>query len=324
MSATFTLSVDVEGLWGLFFVRSYVEDQSAARAGRTALPQMLTLLAERELLATFVFVGHLLLERCGPWEGTPHPGLPRPQYPWYDRDWLSDDPGTDEERDPLWYARSQALATAAAGHDVGAHGFAHAILDESCVGADVADAEFQGAQQAAADAGLAPMASFVYPQNVVGHADRLAEAGYIAYRDTDGGAPVRAGPPGGLGRARNLMRHALATTPPIGKPRLRDDGVVVVPSSFPLLGREGLRQAVTRSARVARVEKGLSSAARDDAVLHLWTHPHAFASDAALGDLAAILDAVAAGRDRGDVRVLTMAQMARDVRGEALCDGASS
>ena len=34
MTGRFTLSVDVEGLWGLFFVRSYVEDPTAARAGR--------------------------------------------------------------------------------------------------------------------------------------------------------------------------------------------------------------------------------------------------------------------------------------------------
>jgi peptidoglycan/xylan/chitin deacetylase (PgdA/CDA1 family) len=146
VTGTFTLSVDVEGLWGLFFVRSYVDDPSAATAGRAALPRMLQLLAERRMRATFAFVGHLLLDRCGPWKGEAHPGAPRPRYPWYDRDWYSDDPGGSEDSHPLWYARSQALATAAAGHDVGAHGFAHAILDPSSVGADVADAEFSLAQ----------------------------------------------------------------------------------------------------------------------------------------------------------------------------------
>jgi hypothetical protein len=310
VSGAFTLSVDVEGLWGLFFVRSYVDDPRAAEAGRRALPRMLELLAERRMRATFAFVGHLLLGRCGPWKGAAHPDAPRPEYPWYDRDWYADDPGGDEASHPLWYARSQALAAAAAGHDVGAHGFAHAILDETCVGADAADFEFASAQAAARDAGLPPLRSFVFPQNVVGHADRLARAGFACYRESDGGRGARAGPPGGLRRARNLAEHAMAAAPFVGRASRRADGVVSVPSSFPLLGREGLRRAVTRGARVARVEKGLDAAAREGALLHVWTHPHAFAGDASLADLAAVLDAVARRRDRGDAEVLTMAEVA--------------
>jgi peptidoglycan/xylan/chitin deacetylase (PgdA/CDA1 family) len=307
VSGTFTLSVDVEGLWGLFFVRSYVEDTSAAQAGRRALPRMLSLLAERRLHATFAFVGHLFLDRCGPWTGAPHPDAPRPKYSWYDRDWYADDPGGDETSHPLWYARSQALAAAAAGHDVGAHGFAHAILDSSCVGADVAESEFAQAQAAARAAGLPPLRSFVFPQNVVGHADRLAAAGFACYRESDGGRGARAGPPGGLRRARNLAEHALAAEPFVGRPARRADGVVALPSSFPLLGREGIRKAVTRGARVARVEKGLDAAARDGAMLHVWTHPHALSDEESFSDLVAVLDAVARRRDRGDVQVLTMA-----------------
>lgn len=316
MTARFTLSVDVEGLWGLFFVRSYVDDPSAALAGRDALPRMGTMLAERDMAATFVFVGHLLLDGCGPWEGRPHPEDVRPTYPWYDRDWYADDPGTDEERDPLWYARSQALAIAAQGHDVGAHGFAHAILDPTCVSREVAVNEMRRAQEAARAAGLPPLRSFVFPQNVIGHVDALAEQGFACYRDTDGGLPVRAGPPGGFGRAANLARHAVAAPPHVGKPQVRDDGVVVIPSSFPLLGREGLRRVVTRSARVARIEKGLERAAREGAVLHVWTHPHAFASEAAFADLSAILDTIAAWHARGDARVLTMADLADEERAD--------
>ena len=314
MSGAFTLSVDVEGLWGLFFVRSYVKDQRAAKAGRRALPRIVEVLGERRMRATFAFVGHLLLDRCGPWTGRPHPDAPRPSYAWYPRDWYGDDPGGDEVSHPLWYARSQALAVAAAGHEVGAHGFAHAILDPTCVGADVADHEFREAQRAAASAGLRPLRSFVFPQNVVGHADRLAPAGFACYRESDGGRGARAGPPGGIGRARKLAEHALAAAPFVGKAERRADGVVAVPSSFPLLGREGVRKAVTRKARVARVAKGLDLAARQGALLHVWTHPHAFADEAAFADLAAVLDAVAARRDKGDIEVLTMGEVADRVR----------
>ncbi len=317
MTARFVLSVDVEGLWGLFFVRSYVEDTSAAQAGRRALPAMGTLLAERGMAATFAFVGHLLLDHCGPWDGAPHPTAPRPSYPWYDRDWYGDDPGGEEAAHPLWFARSQALALHAQGHEIGAHGFAHAILDASCVAREVAVFEAAEAQRAAAAAGLPPLRSFVFPQNVVGHADVLAAAGFSCYRDSDCGRTARAGPPGGMGRAASLARHALAATPFVGRPRVRGDGVVILPSSFPLLGRDGLRRVVTRAARVARIEKGLTRAAREDAVLHVWTHPHAFADQGALDDLAAVLDVAAAWARRGDAEVLTMGTLAARARANA-------
>lgn len=317
MTATFVLSADVEGLWGLFFVRSYVEDTTIAEGGVAGLVALSRSLAERDLRSTFAFVGHLFHDRCGPWDGAPHPELPRPVYDWYDRDWLADDPGTDEERDPLWYGRAQARATAADGHELGAHGYVHAIFDESQVGPELAAAEYQGAQDAAADAGLGPLRSYVFPQNVVGHVEGLAEAGYTCYRDTDGGRPVRAGPPGGMGRAANLLRHALGTTPFVGRASVRDDGVAVLPSSFPLIGREGLRRGVTRAARVARIERGLRAAAAEGAVLHPWTHPHAFGTEAARDDLSAILDRVALWRDRGDVRVLTMGELAAEARSAA-------
>ena len=84
-----------------------------------------------------------------------------------------------------------------------------------------------------------------------------------------------------------------------------------------MLGREGMRQAITRAARVARVEKGLASAASEGAVLHLWTHPHAFGAEAALDDLAAVLDVVVTWRDRGDVEVLTMGALAGKARKDA-------
>ena len=60
MTARFLLSVVVEALWGLFFVRSYVDDPSAATAGRTALPRLGTMLAERLLNVSNGLVGHVL------------------------------------------------------------------------------------------------------------------------------------------------------------------------------------------------------------------------------------------------------------------------
>ena len=64
MKPTFIFSVDVEGLWGVFFVKKWRENAEAARGAREAVPAMLRLLDERRIPATFAVVGHLFLDRC--------------------------------------------------------------------------------------------------------------------------------------------------------------------------------------------------------------------------------------------------------------------
>jgi len=318
VNPAFVFSVDVEGLWGVFFDERWRRDAAAARASREAVPTILRLLDERGLRATFVFVGHLFLDHCERTEGRPHPEMPRPSYPWWRDDWYAHDPCTDEARAPDWYGRTlvEAARLSPGAHEIGAHGFSHAIFEEAHCPAAVAEAEFRAAREAAAAVGV-DARSFVYPQNVVGHRRLLAAAGYACFRAPDGGAPQRAGPPGGAGRALRFARHLSAAEPPVGRPR-RVDGVVEIPSSMPVVGGEGVRSLITRAARVKRVERGLEAARRDGAVFHLWTHPHAFSgrSEPLYDAFASSLDAVAALRDRGDIEVLTMGEAADAFAGE--------
>jgi hypothetical protein len=313
---TFVFSVDVEGLWGVFFVERHRRDAVAARAAREAVPRLVSLLDARRIPATFAFVGHLVLDRCAREEGgRPHAAMPRARYPWWDRDWYEFDPCSSEAEAPDWYGRSlvEAVRRSPGGHEIGSHGFSHAVFDEAHMGADVAREEFAGARRAAAAAGC-DLVSLVYPQNVVGHRGLLAPTGHLCYRAPDGGEAQRAGPPGGLGRALRLARHALAAEPPVGLPR-RVDGVVEIPSSMPIVGAEGLRRVISRGARVSRVSRGLAAAVREEAVFHLWTHPHAFARrpEELYGALEESLDEVARLRDRGLLRALTMGDLAREV-----------
>ncbi len=312
MKPAFTFSVDVEGLWGVFFVRRHREDRVAAEGARRAVPELLRLLDERGVPATFAFVGHLFLDRCERKDGRPHPEMPRPSYPWWPGDWYAHDPCSDERSAPDWYGRAlvDAVRNSKGAHEVASHGFSHAVFDESCCPRDVADAELTGARDAARRLGL-DLRSFVYPQNVVGHADRIGPAGYACFRAPDGGAAQRAGPPGGVHRAARLARHVLASEPPVGVPR-RVHGVVELPSSMPIVGAEGIRALITRRARAERCRRGLEAARREGAVFHLWTHPHAFSRKGAalFGALEETLDRVAALRDRGEIRALTMGGLA--------------
>jgi len=313
VTPTFVFSVDVEGLWGVFFVQRHREDRAAARGAREAVPAMLRLLDERGIPATFAFVGHLFLDRCAPAEGRPHPEMPRARYPWWGEDWYAFDPGTSEAEAPDWYGRSlvDAVAGSPGGHEIASHGFSHAVFDEAHMGEEVARAELD-ASRAAAAALHHDVTSFVYPQNVVGHRRLLAPAGFSCYRAPDGDEPQRAGPPGGARRAVRLARHVAGSEPPVGRPR-RVDGLVEIPSSMPIVGAEGIRVLISRRARVARARRGLEAARREGAVFHLWTHPHAFSGRGAgvLDSLAEALDAVAALRDRGEIEVRTMGDLAR-------------
>lgn len=313
MRPTFTFSVDVEGLWGVFFVKRHREDRVAAEGARRAVPELVRMLDERNLRATFAFVGHLLLERCERGDGRPHPDMPRATPSWWRDDWYAFDPCTDEKRDPDWYGSSllEAVRSSPTGHEVASHGFSHAVFDEGdgC-SREVADAELRGARAAGAARGC-DLVSLVYPQNVIGHVDRLAAAGYRCFRAPDGGVDQRAGPPGGAHRAARLARHVLASEPPVGVPRLVH-GVVEIPSSLPIVGGEGVRRFIGRRARAERCRRGLDAAQREGAVFHLWTHPHAFARRAEViyGALEETLDRVAAMRDAGDLVVRTMGEMA--------------
>ncbi|MCK6480794.1 MAG: polysaccharide deacetylase family protein [Planctomycetes bacterium] len=312
MRPSFVFSVDVEGLWGVFFVERWRGDAAAARGAREAVPAMLRLLDERRLPATFAVVGHLFLDRCERGDGRPHPEMPRASYPWWPGDWYAHDPCSDEASAPDWYGRSlvEAIRRSPGGHELASHGFSHAVFDERHMDAAVAAAEFSAARRAAAGAGV-EVRSFVYPQNVVGHGPLLAPAGFTCFRAPDGDEPQRAGPPGGAGRAIRFARHVAGAAPPVGRPRLVH-GVVEIPSSMPIVGAEGIRVLISRRARVARARRGLEAARREGAVFHLWTHPHAFAGRGAgvLDSLAATLDDAAALRDRGEIEVATMGSMA--------------
>jgi peptidoglycan/xylan/chitin deacetylase (PgdA/CDA1 family) len=310
MKGTFLLTFDVELIWGLFFDARWRE-RARRRYGevREVFPRLLELLRRHDVRATFAFVGHLFLESCRREGGVAHPDMPRPRHSFFPGDWYSFDPGTDRHADPLFYAPDlvAAVREATPRHEIGTHGFSHAFLDADRA---LAKAEMDAAAAAARAAGVEPR-SFVYPRNLVGFTDELRGAGYTCFREAGEGGG--SGPPARRGPVRRLLRtaaRALFATPPVGKPRLVD-GVVMVPSSAPLLAARGLRALIPAGRRVAEVRRGLRRAAAEGAVLHLWSHPHNFVEGRALmlRSLDRALGEVAAARERGEIAVATMSEV---------------
>lgn len=309
---TFVLSIDTELLWGSFdhvppaeFARRYPDERGVIR-------EVLALLEKHQVAATWAVVGHLFLAECQRGaDGRAHPGMPRPGYAWFAGDWYRADPCADRASEPLWYGDDivDAIVAAPAGHEVGCHGFSHAVFGDPGFDAAAAAAEIDECRRLAGLRGL-DLRSFVFPRNREGHHAVLADRGFVAIRGAD--PTWRNRLPGRLGRLAALVDQVLAIAPPVSTPRQVRPGLWDIPGSMLLMERTGLRRLVPVSARVRKARRGLRRAVREEAVFHLWFHPFNLAPDrrAMLGALDRILADVAALRAAGRLDVRTMGQLA--------------
>jgi len=300
MPATFVLSIDLELAWGEFYRRPV--DLERMEAARAALPRLLRLLERHAVPATFAVVGHLLLEGC---DG--HPEMPRPNISWRPGDWYAGDPHTDEQRAPAWYAPSlvRRIASAAPGHDVGAHGFSHVPFDDPGVSEQVAVAELDACATVLREGGHAGL-SFVFPRNGIKYTKLLKDKDFRCYRGVEDRSWTRQVGP--LRRLGHLADQVLAVTPPTGSVRDRN-GALEVPSSMLFWSREGFRRWVPMATRVRRAERGVERAVSRQDIFHVWLHAEDLVPDPdeMLAALEAVLVMVHERAARGEMVIATMA-----------------
>jgi peptidoglycan/xylan/chitin deacetylase (PgdA/CDA1 family) len=312
MRPTFVLSLDKELVWGsrdhtaaADFDRKYPDLRGVVR-------ELLAVLDEYGVPATWAVVGHLFLSSCSRGEdGRAHPELVRPDYPWYPGDWLKTDPCTDRTRDPLWYGDDilDWIRAARTPHDVGSHSFSHVLFGDPGTSEAAARSDLQ-ACVAAARAKDVELKSFVFPRNREGHHRLLKECGFTSYRGVD---PhwYRAFP-AKLRKAAHFADQALALTPPVSLPSETLPGLWNIPGSMMLLHRGGVRRAIPIASRIAKGKAGLRRAVDEGKIFHLWFHPFNLARDRAamFAALRGILREAARLRDAGALDVRTMAGVA--------------
>ena len=235
-----------------------------------------------------------------------------PAQSWYDREWLSSDPCTDRDTDPLWYGDDIVDALRAAGpeQEIGCHSFSHALFDDPALTVEAVRSDLEACLALAARHGITPR-SFVFPRNREGHHALLREYGFRAFRGADPtwhAEDFRAPPVASLTSSirpspsrprfprRTRSCRAFGTSPArcCSCTGPGSDG------SFPW--------ALASARRVA----GLRRAIREDGVFHLWTHPFNLASDheGMLATLDAILRDAVRLRDAGRLRIESMGQIA--------------
>jgi hypothetical protein len=153
--------------------------------------------------------------------------------------------------------------------------------------------------------------SFSYPRNREAHYDLLPTHGIRSFRGAPPALAWRLGAsvPGAMLRALDEVRRA---TPPVVWPLETTPGLWNIASSMFLypLGSARARVVGLRS-RVERFRRGVDAAARHRAIFHFCLHPENLAeSPQGFSLFDEILEKLALARDRGDVEILTMSDVA--------------
>lgn len=290
------LSLDAELGWGF-----HHHDQipvEHVRDARRRWRQLGRLFGAYDVPATWAVVGHLFMDDCEASHERHPAGPDRCKRP-------------SEAVEELWYADGliDDISQASVDHDIGTHGFTHLQFQHDRMTDDFAAREFERSAEAARDRGIDPD-SFVFPVNKVGHRELLADQGYDCYR---GRRPSRPG------RARKLARALTGRgSPPIVTPGVDEYGLVNVPASMYLFNFEGpLRRIAGRVSGdpvTTWVSNGLDRLAETDGILHLWLHPHNVTNERDVERMRTILERAARFRDRGEITIDTMADVAGRVR----------
>jgi peptidoglycan/xylan/chitin deacetylase (PgdA/CDA1 family) len=284
------MSLDCEGKWGMAdCLRPYHHRDLTSAKLAEGYWQLLSMLAEYDIPATFAFVmAFALSER----ELSGFPILDRfrqRQDPWLESYWQCLEGGFSEG----WHEPACFEMVRAAGvHEIASHSFCHRPLGDSSIDGQGAAVELDLATAAARLKGV-ELKTLVFPRNEVGNLSAVRRAGYLGYRTR----LKRHG--GNIGRIEALLEEFAMNRGP-QEPLAMTDGLVAIPSGRFFNWRFGLRLLVPPAVTRKRFRNQLEQCAHEGGVVHLWLHPHNFATGPGTAPvLAAVLSDVARLRDRG-------------------------
>jgi len=256
--------------------------RACAALEREIVRRLLGLFRTHELPVTWAFVGRLLDDSRG------FDGLRGDQGCWYAPDLV------------------EAIRNDPVDHEIATHSYGHVYFGESS--AEAVSEDLMRAKAVHETHGL-PFRSLVFPRNQVAHLDIVAQAGIEVFRSVDAGvleAVSRWAPQ--LRPLVNLADKALPLAPPVVQPVRRDHGLIELPSSLLLIGRNGLRKVVSPAALRAKLRAGLTRAVETGELFHLWFHPSNFYTglESQLDVLDDALGKAAELRSQGQLDVLPM------------------
>jgi hypothetical protein len=299
------LSFDTEQMWGYFDQLNEQQFQSRYPNTLEAHEKLLACLCAAGVSATWFVVGGMTLRESEGARDVRMAGLPEA--------WTVGIPPGREATAPLWYRRSfvDRLRKARPFQEVGLHaGLTHFIWTDRRATRVVVKRELAEGVKALEQA-LVPPLSFSFGREQEAYHQLLPKFGIRSYRGRTPVLACRLGPtlPGALLRA--LDELARATPPPVW-PQETLPGLWNIPSSMFLypIGPSRTRALALRS-RLERFSRGVEAAARHRGIFHFCLHPENLAESrhgfSLFGDL---LEYLTRSRDRGDVEILTVGQVA--------------
>ena len=318
----FVVSLDFELHWG---VRDHEPTNGPYRpnllGARKAIPRLLELFERYGISATWAVVGFLFAS--SPEERCKFAPVLRPCY--YDR---SLDPyveplGKSEDDDPLHFAPSLIeQIRSCPQQEIATHTFSHHYSLEPGQTLDSFKADLNSAVAIAAERGIR-FRSIVFPRNQAnpGYARAVLDAGIICYRGAERGWMHR-----GITKSERTLPLRLAriadTYIDISGIRIVHWDEILEPSGlcnvrasrFLWPYRPGLKRLEEK--RLGRTIDQVKLAALEDAIFHIWFHPHNFGVhvEENLQVLEEILKAFAFARERYGMRSLSMNAVADMVR----------
>lgn len=308
----FTLSLDFELIWGtqdLFGPAGFREACLFER--QRIIDDLLSLLDEFEIPATWCIVGHLFLDSC---DGK-HKDLKRPTHSWLRGDWFEHDRGGREDDQSVFLGKSlvEKILACSTKQEVGFHSFSHVIWGDPGCSREVAESEMKACLEASAWT-ESPAVSFVFPRNRTGYLDVLVANGIRVFRGPGPRWYERDENPGVLGRLVHLLEVTAATAPPTVLPEATPEGLVNLPGSMIYLPAHGIRGLIPVERRVRRALKGLEDAVDRRRVFHLWFHPTNLADHfpAMMAGLRTVFARVRTLREDGELQVRPMGSFASD------------
>ncbi len=299
------LSFDTEQIWGYFDQLNEQQFQSRYPNALETHEKLLACLCAADVSATWFIVGGMTLPESE--------GAADPRMLGLLKAWTARIPRGREGTAPLWYRRSfvERLREARPFQEVGLHaGLTHLIWTDTRATRNVVKLELAEGVKALQEA-LVPPLSFSFAREQEAYHELLPKAGIRSYRGRTPVLACRLGPtlPGMLLRALDELTRA---TPPPVWPQETLPGLWNIPSSLFLypIGPSRTTVLALRS-RLERFTRGVEAAARYRGIFHFCLHPENLAESregfSLFGD---ILECLTRFRDRGDIEVLTVGQVA--------------
>ena len=280
MAGKLTISIDLELAWGFWDILTPEIVRLAETAERPICDKLIELFDRYHIPVTWAVVAAVL-----------------------DHASAQDRPGNEAS----WCAPEiiDRIRAAKTSHEIGSHGGRHLYYDRMTAAEAEADIAF--IKQVHRDNGLS-LDSFVFPRNAMGHLDLLAQAGLRTFRGTDTGwvrlAP-KLGSRAGVGGSGRILSAKVRIFPARAE---KNGGLVDIPGSMLLPGRDGVRRFIFPAVSRAKLAMGLAWARRSRQTFHFWFHPCNFyyRADEQFATLDWFLRRAAEEASRGRIEICTM------------------